>query len=109
MNLNLTLPGMGGGAKKKQKVEPKPLVKRRYWTPDPNDETLYKGDPGYQGDAPEGYNAQDAFYANKVYDKKTGEWVNAKKLGDDIYRKNDAGEILMWQAPQQPAKRGLLK
>ena len=106
MKLNITLPGMGGGGGQKTKVEPKPLVKRRYWTPDPNDETTYKGQPGYQGDAPDGYNEKDAYYANKVYDKKTQTWIRAT---DDIYRTNDDGEILQWQPPQQPQKKGLLK
>lgn len=111
MALNFTIPGFGGGGRKEPaKVEPKPIVKKRYWTPDENDVTLYKGQSGFQGSAPEGYDPQDAWYRSRIWDKKTQKWVNAKKLGDDIYRKNEAGERLMWQPPEEPQKRGgLLK
>lgn len=109
MRLNITFPGFGGGKQKQAKPEAQPIVKRRYWTPDENDVTLYKGEPGFQGENPEGYDPNDAWYKNKVYDKKTGQWVNQKKLGDDIYRTNDDGDILQWQPPTQPRKKGLLK
>jgi hypothetical protein len=125
MALNFTLPGFGGSSKKTPAADPDPkkMVKTRYWTPDTGDYeagvqygTQHIAGDGSRGNpygqtselypGGSGYTKGDPFYEGKVWDKRKQTWV---KVSDDIYRKNSEGDILMWQPPSTPAKKGLMK
>jgi hypothetical protein len=105
--LNLTLPGFGGGGGSSPAPKPKPLVKARYWTPDPNDETVYGGKPGYQGQAGPGYVENDAYWMDKIWDKEDEKWLNKGDV--DPYEYDESGEQMYWHPPEEPKRKGVFK